>query len=360
MDALAVQSTAQDDLTLGDIACQVGDGVGLIVLRHSQNGDQGDGAGVAQTAAGPLIQGSQVGIQVAGETAATGDLLLGGGDLAESLCVVGDVGHNDQHLHPLFKGQVLRGSQGHAGGGDTFHSRVVGQVAEQHGTVNGTGALELADEELGLLKGDADGSEHHGEVGAFITQNLGLPGNLGRQVGVGQAGAGEDRQLLAADQGVQAVNGGNAGLDELVGVVPGGGVHGQAVDVPVLLRQDVGAAVNGLAHAVEHAAQHIAGHAQLQGMAQEVDLGVRQVDAGGGLEELDHGGIAVDLQHLAPAYGAVVQFDLHQFVIGDVFHHADHHQRAADLLNGFIFTDHSSSPPLAAMAAICCSISDWI
>ena len=37
--------------------------------------------------------------------------------------------------------------------------------------------------------------------------------------------------------------------------------------------EDVGAAVDGLAHAVEHAAQHIAGHAQLQGVAQEADLG---------------------------------------------------------------------------------------
>jgi hypothetical protein len=34
---------------------------------------------------------------------------------------------------------------------------------------------------------------------------------------MGQAGAGEYRQLLAADQGVQAVDGGNAGLDELGG-----------------------------------------------------------------------------------------------------------------------------------------------
>ena len=31
-------------------------------------------------------------------------------------------------------------------------------------------------------------------------------------------------------------------------------------------------------------------------MAQEADLGLGQVDARGGLEELDHGGVAVDLQ----------------------------------------------------------------
>ena len=37
---------------------------------------------------------------------------------------------------------------------------------------------------------------------------------------------------------------------------------------------------------------------QLQGVAQKADLGLGQVDAGGGLKELDHGGVAVDLQHL--------------------------------------------------------------
>ena len=86
-------------------------------------------------------------------------------------------------------------------------------------------------------------------------QHLGLPGDLGGQGRMGQAGAGEDGQLLSPHQGVQPVDGGDARLDKLVGVVPGGGVHGQAVDVPVLVGQDGGAAVDGLAHAVEHPAQ---------------------------------------------------------------------------------------------------------
>ena len=67
----------------------------------------------------------------------------------------------------------------------------------------------------------------------------------------------------------------DTGLDKLVGVVTGSRVHGQAVDIPVLLRQDLGAAVDGLAHAVEHTAQHVGGHAQLQRVAQEADLGRR-------------------------------------------------------------------------------------
>src|SRR5699024_4365258 len=113
-----------------------------------------------------------------------------------------------------------------------------------------------------------------------------------------QTGTGEDGQLLTADQGVQAVDGGNTGLDKLVGVVAGGGVHGQAVDVPVFGGQDLRSAVDGMAHAVEDAAQHIVGHRQLQRVAQKADLGVGQIDTGGGLEELHHGVVAVDFQHL--------------------------------------------------------------
>ena len=356
MDSLAVELTAQDDLTLGDIARQVRNGVGLVVLWHGEDGDEGDGAGVAQTAAGPLVESGKVCVEVAGEAAAARDFLLGGGDLTQRLGVVRDIGHDDQNVHALLKGQVLRGGQGHTGGADTLDGRVVGQVGEEHRTVNGAGALELADKELRLLEGDADGGEHDGEVGGRVAQHLGLPGDLGRQVGMGQTGAGEDGKLLAADQGVQTVDGGDAGLDELVGVVTGSGIHGQAVDIPVLLRQNVRTAVDGLAHAVEDAAQHVAGDAQLQGVPQEADLGVGQVDTGGGLEELDHGGVAIDLQHLAPAGGAIMELHLHQLVIGDAFHLTDHHQRADDLLYGTVFTDHASSPPLAAISAISFSI----
>ena len=119
-------------------------------------------------------------------------------------------------------------------------------------------------------------------------------------------------------------------------------------------------AVDGLAHAVEDAAQHIARHAQLQGVAQEADLGVLQIQSGGGLEELDHGIVAADLQHLAATDGAVGQLDLAQLVIGDALDLPDHHQGAVDLLDRLVFTDHASAPPLATAASICSCMSRLI
>ena len=77
---------------------------------------------------------------------------------------------------------------------------------------------------------------------------------------MGKTGAGEDRQLLAADKRVQAVDRGNAGLDKFVRVIARGGVHRQTVDVLHLGGQNLRPAVLRVAHAVEDAAKHILGH----------------------------------------------------------------------------------------------------
>ena len=125
-----------------------------------------------------------------------------------------------------------------------------------------------------------------------------------------QTGAGEDRQLLPSYQGVQAINGRDAGLDKLIGVVAGGWVHCQTIDIPVFIRQNSRTIIDGLPHAVKDASQHIAGNSQLQGMTKKPDLGLRQIDTCRSFKELHHSGIAIDLQHLAAAGGTIGQFDL--------------------------------------------------
>ena len=260
-------------------------------------------------------------------------------------------------MHPLVECQVFRSGQRHTGGGDSFHGRIVCQVDEQNGTVDGAGAAEFFHEVFRFFKGDADGGKDDGEVGRTPVQNLCLTGDLGGQLVMGQAGAGEDGQLLTTNQGVQAVNGGDARLDEFVGVVTGGGVHSQTVDVPMGFRQDGGAIVDGVAHAGKDTTEHIAGDCQLQGTPQEADFGAAQVDAGRRLKELHDSLIAVDFQNLPPAELAVGQFDLTQFVIGDAGDPANHHQRAGDFFDGTIFFDHQSSSPFSAIAVICASMS---
>ena len=57
-----------------------------------------------------------------------------------------------------------------------------------------------------------------------LPEDLRLPGDLGGDARMGQAAPGKDGQLLAADERVHAVDGRDAGLDELGGIVAGVGI----------------------------------------------------------------------------------------------------------------------------------------
>ena len=74
---------------------------------------------------------------------------------------------------------------------------------------------------------------------------------------MGKTGAGEDRQLLAADQRGQAVNRRNAGVDVVAGVDTADGVDGCAVDIAAGDGVNVTEAVDGAAQTVQHAAQQL-------------------------------------------------------------------------------------------------------
>ena len=65
--------------------------------------------------------------------------------------------------------------------------------------------------------------------------------------------------------------------------------------------QQLGAAVDGLTHAVEYSAEHILGNGQLQRVAEKSYLGLRKVYALRGVKKLNNGLIALDLEDLAAA-----------------------------------------------------------
>lgn len=83
-----------------------------------------DGVVLAFQAAGPFIQGGQVGIKVAGVTAA-GHLSLRAADTAQGVGIVGGVRHDDQHVHPFVEGQILGSGEAHARGGNALNGGVV-------------------------------------------------------------------------------------------------------------------------------------------------------------------------------------------------------------------------------------------
>ena len=151
---------------------------------------------------------------------------------------------------------------------------------------------------------------------------------------------GEDRQLLTTDQRVQTVDRGDTGLDELSRERTGCRVHRSTVDVKAFVRNDLGTAVDGTTQTVEDSAKHVLRHAQFHLTSGKADLGLFQVDTGGAFEQLDDSVGAVDFQNTAAAGLAVGQFDLTEFVVGDVLDVTDDHKRTGYFLYSSILFWH--------------------
>ena len=255
IQAGGIHAAVQHDLPLGDVARQVGDGVGNVVAGHGQDRDLGHRALAALDDTGALVQAGQIGIQVAGEALAARDLALGGRELAQGLAVACHIGQDDQHVLVQVKGQILGHGQRGTGGNDTLNDGVIGQIQQHDHTLHGTAALKALAEVGGNVILDAHSGKDDGEVRAI--GHAGLTDDLDGQLVVLHAGAGEDRQLLAADQRGQAVNRRNAGVDVVAGVDTADGVDGRAVDIAAGHRVDIAQTVNRAAQTVQHAAQQL-------------------------------------------------------------------------------------------------------
>ena len=237
-------------------------------------------------------------------------------------------------MHILFAGEVFGGGERHARGGDALNGRIVRQIHEQHRALDGARAPEIADEEIRLFKRDADRTEHHGEIVRLLAEHFRLAGDLRSQVCVRQARAGEHRQFLPAHQRVQPIDGGNARLDELIGIIARSRVDGRAVHIQAHFGDQFRAAVARAAHAVEHAAEHVHGNGQLDGMAQKARSGRFNRQPLRAFKQLQKRRIAIYFQHAAQARFAILLHDFHQFGIFHAAHAVHQHQRADDFADG--------------------------
>lgn len=59
------------------------------------------------------------------------------------------------------------------------------------------------------------------------------------------------------------------------GVYSGVGVDRAAVDVKIILSEDLGSLVDGFSRTIEDTAQHVLGHTKLQAVSSELDFGLR-------------------------------------------------------------------------------------
>lgn len=179
--------------------------------------------------------------------------------------------------------------------------RIVGKVEEKSDTLQGTVLLEIAGEESGSLQVDTHGTENDGEVllvavvdtlvgDTLLLDETSLSANLGGDFVVRQTRRREDWDLLATSDGVHGVNSRDTGRNHFFGVflatvsIPsatvvwggvtytGEGVDGTAVDVEVVLGEDLGALVDSSSGTIKDTTKHVLRHTELQALARELDF----------------------------------------------------------------------------------------
>lgn len=224
VDLSVVQLAINEDLALGDVASQVGDGMGDIIIGHGQDGQLSDGAVLAVHTACALIDCREIRVHVTGVSTTPWHLLSGGRDLTEGIGVGAHICENREHVHLFLISEVLSGGQSQAGSDDTLNGGVVCQVHEEHDAVHRPIDLEVGLEETSGLHVDSHGCEHNGEIVIRVVHHVlllhegGLSANLSTDLIVGQTGRREERDLLAAGDGVHHIDGRDARLDHLLGV----------------------------------------------------------------------------------------------------------------------------------------------
>ena len=288
-----------------------------------------NGALAALETAGALVDGGQVAVEIAGITFPEGSLAAGAGELSQGLAVIRHVRQDHEDMHPLLKGKVLGQGQGDPRGDEAFDGRGIGQTQEQGGVCEDARFLQGVDEKLRHIEFDAHRRKDDDEL--FLGgQNPGLPRDLGGNEVVRHAAAGKNRKLLAADQGVHPVNGGDAGLNEVPGVFPAPGIDGQAVDVHHPVRDHLRRAVNRPSQAVEDPAQHVPVHGNLQGPAYKGHPQPLHCQAARPLEDLDDGTLFVHLQRLPHPHRSRGVADFHDLAQSHALHPFNKDQGTGD------------------------------
>src|SRR6266581_4309127 len=188
--------------------------------------------------------------------------------------------------------------------------------------------------------GDAHRREDHPE-GLWAPGDLRLPRNLQRDLVVRQARTGEQRELLAAHERVEAVDRRDARLDELRGMFSGVRVDRGALDLDPLLREDRRTTVCRLAGSREDSAEHLARDGELDCLTEELHTRL-PVDPRGALEYLHDDDIRRRVEDLTPLPPAVGQRDLDELVVADRFRLLDEDQRTRNLRDRAVFLRHSA------------------
>merc|ERR1719186_1779742 len=85
-----------------------------------------------------------------------------------------------------------------------------------------------------------------------------------------------------------SANGGDAGLNHLLGVDTGERIDGLALNVQVVLSHDGGSFVDRFSRSIENSSQHVLRHGRTENVAGELTCRPLRVDSRCSLENLNH------------------------------------------------------------------------
>ena len=91
-------------------------------------------------------------------------------------------------MHSFFKCKIFCSGQSHTRGCDTFYGRIVCQIDEQYGSVDGTCFLKTFHKEIGFFKGNTHSGKDNCK-GFIGSNNLSLTCNLRSELLVRKTGS---------------------------------------------------------------------------------------------------------------------------------------------------------------------------
>mmetsp|Transcript_86354 Transcript_86354/g.171429 ORF Transcript_86354/g.171429 Transcript_86354/m.171429 type:complete len:388 (-) Transcript_86354:419-1582(-) len=248
-----VQRPVNEDLPLGDVACEVWDGVRDIVVGHRQDWELGDGTIATLDTACSFVDGRQICVHVTRVSSSTRHLLSCSRDFAKCIGIRRHVSQDDKDVLLPRVGEVFCCGQGKPRCHNALDCWIVRQVHEEHNVLHGSILLKVVSEKAGGLHVDTHGTEDYAKVLGRMVHNIFalhkgcLPAHLRCNFIVGKTSSREERQFLTSDHGIHGINCTDASLDHLFGVNARLWIQGRPTNVQVVLRQHIWTLVNRLA-----------------------------------------------------------------------------------------------------------------
>mmetsp|Transcript_39085 Transcript_39085/g.89536 ORF Transcript_39085/g.89536 Transcript_39085/m.89536 type:complete len:265 (-) Transcript_39085:762-1556(-) len=126
VDLPVVQTAVNKHLPLGDVAGQIRDRMGDVIVGHGQDRELCDRSVPSLNPSGTFVDCSQIGVHVPRITTAARHLLSGSGDLSKSVGVGGHVSQDHKDMLLALVCEILGSGQRQPGGNNALNSGIVG------------------------------------------------------------------------------------------------------------------------------------------------------------------------------------------------------------------------------------------